>query len=146
MEEASMKTFCSNHGLISMVSRTKCNKNQKQSSRGILRKRCSENMQQSYMRTPVFSHTSAWVFSCKFAACFQNTFSWDHLWMAASKKSRKTIVYSMFSTLWTIEAGLSDFHEMIVTVTKTSNRIIKLMLLRIPVTSRGFEMQTSNIH
>ena len=40
---------------------------------------------------------------------------------------------------------MSDFHEMIVTVTKTSNRIIKLMLLQIPVTSRGFEMQTSYI-
>ena len=24
------------------------------------------------------------MFSCKFAACFQNTFSQEHLWMAAS--------------------------------------------------------------
>ena len=29
-------------------------------------------------------HTLAWVFSCKFAAYFQNTFSWEHLWRAAS--------------------------------------------------------------
>ena len=29
-------------------------------------------------------HTSAWVFSCKFAAYFQNTFSYEHLWVAAS--------------------------------------------------------------
>ena len=28
--------------------------------------------------------TSAWVFSCKFAAYFQNTFSKKHLWVAAS--------------------------------------------------------------
>ena len=28
---------------------------------------------------------SAWVFSCKFAAYFHNTFSKDHLWMAASE-------------------------------------------------------------
>ena len=28
--------------------------------------------------------TSAWVFSCKFAAYFQNTFSKEHLWAAAS--------------------------------------------------------------
>ena len=28
--------------------------------------------------------TSAWVFSCKFATYFQNTFSYKHIWMAAS--------------------------------------------------------------
>ena len=39
---------------------------QTQPSRGVLRKRSSENMQQI--------HTSAWVFSWKFAAYFQNTF------------------------------------------------------------------------
>ena len=51
------------------------------------RKRCSENMQQIYRRTPMrkcdfnnvplqlyWNRTSAWVFSCKFAAYFQNTF------------------------------------------------------------------------
>ena len=25
-----------------------------------------------------------WLFSCKFAACFQNTFSWEHLQVDAS--------------------------------------------------------------
>ena len=48
----------------------------------------SEDMQQIYWRTPMpkcgfnkvakqlyWNHTSAWVFSCKFAAYFQNTFS-----------------------------------------------------------------------
>ena len=30
------------------------------------------------------NRTLAWVFSCKFAAYFQNTFSQEHLWMAAS--------------------------------------------------------------
>ena len=44
---------------------------QKQPSGGVLRKRCSENIQQIYWR----NHTSAWVFSCKFAAYFQNTIS-----------------------------------------------------------------------
>ena len=34
----------------------------------------------------VWFHHSAWVFSCKFAAYFQNTFSWKHLWVAASEK------------------------------------------------------------
>ena len=29
-------------------------------------------------------HPEAWVFSCKFAAYFQNTFSYEHLWSAAS--------------------------------------------------------------
>ena len=63
-------------------------KTQRQPSRGVLRKRCSENVQQIYRRTPMpkcdfkrvakqlyWNHTSAWVFSCNFAACFQNTFS-----------------------------------------------------------------------
>ena len=30
-----------------------------------------------------WNHTSAWVFSCKFAAYFQNTFYEEHLWMGA---------------------------------------------------------------
>ena len=59
---------------------------QKQPSRGVCRKRYSENMQQTYKRTLMSkcdfnkvakqlyrNHTSAWVFSCKFAAYFQNT-------------------------------------------------------------------------
>ena len=61
---------------------------QKQPSRGVLRKSCSEDMQQIYRRTPMpkcgfntvamqlyWNHTSTWVFSCKCAAYFQNTFS-----------------------------------------------------------------------
>ena len=63
---------------------------QKQPCSGVLRKRCSENLQQIYRRTPMpkydftkvvkqlyWNHTSAWVFSCKFNAYFQSTFSWD---------------------------------------------------------------------
>ena len=30
-----------------------------------------------------WNHISAWVFSCKFAAYFQNTFLQQHLWRAA---------------------------------------------------------------
>ena len=66
-------------------------------------KRCSENMQQIYRRTPMLkcdfikfalqlylNHTSTRVFSRKFAVYFQNTFSQEHfsqehLWMAASE-------------------------------------------------------------
>ena len=61
---------------------------QKQPSRGVLKKRCSENMQQIYRRTPTpkcnfnkvalqlyWNRTLAWVFSCKFPAYSQNTFS-----------------------------------------------------------------------
>ena len=56
---------------------------QKQPSRGVPRKRCYENMQQIYRSTLLKStllkqlycnHTSAWMFSCKFAAYFQNNF------------------------------------------------------------------------
>ena len=37
--------------------------------------------------------TSAWVFSCKFASYFQNTFSKEHLWVTASKYYCSLIVY-----------------------------------------------------
>ena len=63
------------------------NKCQKQPSIDIPIKRCSENMQQIYRRTPMrkcdfnkvakhfyWNHTSAWVFSCMFAAYFQTLF------------------------------------------------------------------------
>ena len=49
---------------------------QKQPSRGVLRKRCCENMQQIYKRSPMLKYDgwyvmcSAWVFSCEFAAYF----------------------------------------------------------------------------
>ena len=46
--------------------------NKKQPSRGVPRKKCSGNMQQGYA-TLLKSH-SAWVFSCKFTAYFQNNF------------------------------------------------------------------------
>ena len=73
---------------------------QKQPSRGVLRKKCSQNMQKIYRRTPMprcdfnkvalqlywfWNRASAWVFSCKFAAYFQNIFSKEHHWMAASE-------------------------------------------------------------
>ena len=43
------------------------------------------------------NHTSALVFSCKFAAYFQNTFSQEHLWVAASdiSPSEGTCCYMM---------------------------------------------------
>ena len=71
---------------------------QKQPSWLVLKKRWSENMQQIYMRTPMpkcdlnkvalqlyWNRTSAWVFSCKFAAYFQTTFFMEDLWVAASE-------------------------------------------------------------
>ena len=61
---------------------------QKQPFRGVLSKRYSENMQQTYRRTPMpkcdfnkaalqlyLNHTSTWVFSCKFAAYFRTLFT-----------------------------------------------------------------------
>ena len=70
----------------------------KQPSRGVPRKRCSENVLQIYIRTPMpkcdfnkvtlqlyWNHTSAWVFSSKLATYFQKTFSWEHLWTAATE-------------------------------------------------------------
>ena len=81
---------------IEYISRVNCIV-QKQPSRGVLRKRCSKNMHQIYRRTPMpksdfnkvalqfyENHTSTWVFSSKFVASFQNTFSQEHLWKTAS--------------------------------------------------------------
>ena len=52
--------------------------NQKQRSRGVLRKRCFEKMQQIYMKTPMtkcdFNHYSAWVFSVNLLHIFRKPF------------------------------------------------------------------------
>ena len=56
---------------------------QKQSPRGVLKKRCSENIQQMYRRTPMPKCNFNKI-SCKFAAYFQNTVSYEYLWVAAS--------------------------------------------------------------
>ena len=87
---------------------------QKQPSRGVLRKRRFENMQQIYRRAPIprcdfnkaakqlcWNHTSTLACSYKFAAYLQNTFSWEHLWKAASVlvKDRgivNSILYQLF--------------------------------------------------
>ena len=63
-------------------------------------------MQQIYRRTPMpkfnfnkialelyWNNTSAWMFSCKFAIYFRNTFSYEHLWTAASEGSKVINVY-----------------------------------------------------
>ena len=68
-----LKSLLSNHNEITIHQRNLhvlMTEIQKQPSRGVLSKRCSENM--------------AWVFSCKFAVYFQNTFYQEHLWTAAS--------------------------------------------------------------
>ena len=62
---------------------------QKQPSRGVLKKRCSKIYSKFTGEHPCRSAisikflTSARAFSCKFAAYFQNTFSQEHLWVAA---------------------------------------------------------------
>ena len=62
-------------------------KQKKQPARGVLKKRCPENMQQIYKKTPMpkrdfnkvalqlyWNRTLVWTFHCKFAAYFQDTF------------------------------------------------------------------------
>ena len=95
IKQQQFKAFCDNYGLKSHIRQPTCYIKKKQPPRGVLKNSCSENMQQIYRRTPmpksdfnkVAKHgTSAWVFSCKFAAYFQKTFSQEHLWVAASEK------------------------------------------------------------
>ena len=72
LAEFSLKPVCS----------TMFGKIQNQPSRGVLRKRCSENIQQIYRRTTMpkcavqryWNRTSTWLFSCKFAAYFRTLF------------------------------------------------------------------------
>ena len=50
------------------------------------------------------NHTSTWVFSCKFATYFQNTFSQEHLWVAAfgdikSKHDRVSLQALLYPTI-----------------------------------------------
>ena len=79
----------------------------RQPSRDVLRKRCSENMQQIYWITPIancdlnkvakqlyWDHTSAWVFSCKFTSYFQSTFFTEHL-RATNSEDRDLSVTSI---------------------------------------------------
>ena len=88
---------------------------QKQPLRGVSRKRCYENMQQIYRRTLVpksdfnkvalqfyWNHISSSVFSCKFAAYFQNTFSWEHLWVSASEFLDLGTLQLLFTTSFTM--------------------------------------------
>ena len=76
------------------------------SDAGVLKKRCSENMQQIYRRTPMpkcdFNKvalqlygnlTSAWVFSCKSAAYFQNKFFQENLGTIISGIGTRCWVY-----------------------------------------------------
>ena len=95
IKQQQFKAFCDNYGLKSDIRQPTCYIKKKQPPRGVLKNSCSENTQQIYRRTPmpksdfnkVAKHgTSAWLFSCKFAAYFQKTFSQEHLWVAASEK------------------------------------------------------------
>ena len=84
LENYHIRSYC----LIILDFMEQYHNQQKQPSRHVLRKSCFENMQQIYRRIPMpkcnfnrvakqlyWNHTSAWVFSCKFVAYFQNSFS-----------------------------------------------------------------------
>ena len=78
--------FLSYQGKFSIIS-----PNQKQLSRGVLKKSvmkiCSKFTGEHPCRSVIsinLQSTSAWVFSCKIAVYFENTFSKEHTWMAAS--------------------------------------------------------------
>ena len=54
--------------------------------------------------------TSAWVFSCKFAAYFQNNFSQEHLWTAASAECNIKL-YCTMKIKMTLNAILPNYAE-----------------------------------
>ena len=58
-------------------------------------------------------HTSAWVFSCEFAVYFQNTFSLEHLWVAASAqcshsfyKNTNKCTHALYTNCYIVWNGL----------------------------------------
>ena len=55
------------------------------------------------------NHTLAWVFSSKFAAYFQNTFSQKHLWVTASIFYTMAAGYSAASAINYISFSLFHF-------------------------------------
>ena len=78
-----------------------------QLSRGLLRKRCSENIQQIYRRTPIlkcdynkvamqlyWNHTcSVWVYFCKFAAPFPKKNLWTAAFVYCFKTLREAVLF-----------------------------------------------------
>ena len=46
-----------------------------------------------------WNRTSAWMFSCKFAAYFQNVFSKEHVWVAASEFNSLCVMFIKFGKL-----------------------------------------------
>ena len=112
---------------------------QKQPSRGVPWKRCSENKQQIYRRTPMpkchfnkvtkqfyWNRTSAWVFSCKFAAqlfsehFFLRTPLVGCFWYFSRRETRKrwltesntfwisTVINKLFNSEVSIICNISD--------------------------------------
>ena len=91
---------------------------QKHPSKGVLIKKCSENMLQIYKRKPTpkcdfnkvvkqlyRNHTSTCLFFWKFTVYFQNTFSLEHLWRTASET---LLVKTLMKTLLVIESGTTN--------------------------------------
>ena len=134
----------------------------------MLQKRCSEYMQQIYRRTPLlkcdfnkvvlhlyWNRTSAWVFFCKFAIYVYRTFSYEHLWRAASvsthfrsmlpfiwsaglKKCKETLMRSVlhfFETLWSVlESSFCDIAECVMyfwVFEAPSDHLYKLVCVRL---------------
>ena len=76
---------------------------------------------------PYWNHTSGWVFSCKLAAFFWNTFSSEYLWKTASSISKTPIIPN--SSWWLLRGnclGVSKNRE----GEKTEERIFKANLDR----------------
>ena len=56
--------------------------------KGVL-KTCSKFKGKIPFQKGIWNRTSAWVFSCKFAGYFQDTFFKEHLWRAASVQHKE---------------------------------------------------------
>ena len=78
-----------------------------------------------------WNHTSAWVFSCKFAAYFQNIFSEEHLWTQASDRLSLTIylIFFFLSKAKIAKNPLSSLHwsDLILLLIVYSTYVLQLL-------------------
>ena len=99
-------------------------------------------MQQFYGRTPLpkcdfnkvvlqlyWNPTSAGVFSCKFDACFQNTFFYEHLWRAASECSN---FEKEQLRKWILVKKLDAFFKKLIVIIQNSYCSTTLIKIRAP--------------
>ena len=121
---------------------SKWNKGRSSHAEVFLRKmarKYAANLQENTHAEVRFNHTSAWVFSCKVAAHFQNIFSQEHLRTAASVRATQMSTNKTFAKVMT-----NNFHENYSTLNYAEylrERLLNLQLWEYPNFSEHIGVQ-----